>query len=130
VNALKKWLLEKAAVETLERQGRLPEGTGKLLMGYTLYSFTPSIVKTALPRLGYSIAGRLLPSSARIQAPGTELPHAPKSIQGPRIRSPPRVGGGRALAIPALNLGLGIMVAGAFNEWYESTEHYQLTNEM
>ncbi|AXH76324.1 MAG: hypothetical protein [Circoviridae sp.] len=74
-----------------------------------------------MPRLGYSIAGRMLPSSARIQAPGTELPHAPKSIQGPRIGSPPRIrpGGGRALAIPALNLGLGIMVAGAFMDWYD-----------
>jgi len=121
MNALKKWLLEKVAVESLERQGRLPEGTGKLLMGYTIYSITPSMVKTAIPRLGYSIAGKFLPSSARIQAPGTELPHAPKSIQGPRIRSPPRIrpGGGRALAIPALNLGLGIMVAGPVLEWME-----------
>lgn len=125
MSKLKHWLIEKIAVESLERQGKLPEGTGKLLLGYTVYQITPNVVKTAIPRLGYSIAGKLLPSSARIQAPGTELPHAPKSIQGPRIRSPPRIrpGGGRALAIPALNLGLGIMVAGSMMEFIERDSH-------
>jgi len=136
VNALKKWLLEKIAVETLERTDLIPEGTSKAMLGYTLYMITPDPVKTFVWQTAQRGVGRgiALVDSPRGFKPGTHQPsgrslHA--DISTGRYRGPlpgsrpatvnyrvPRIGGG-IMALPALNLGLGIMVAGPVLEWME-----------
>ena len=140
MNALKKWLLEKVAIESLERTGNLPKGTSKAVMAYTAYMLTPGPVKSALWTGSQRIVGRgiALVDSPRGFKPGTHQPsgrslHADTSTG--RYRGPlpgsrpstvsyrvPRIGGG-ILALPALNLGLGIMVAGSMMEFIERDSH-------
>jgi len=136
LNALKKWLLEKAAVESLERSDLIPEGTSKAMLGYTLYMVTPDPIKSALFTTSQRVVGRgiALVDSPRGFKPGTHQPSG-RSLYADtstgRYRGPlpgsrpatvrygvPRIGGGM-LSLPALNLGMGIMVAGPVLEWME-----------
>ena len=150
MNVIKKWLLEKVVIESLERTGNLPQGTSRAVMAYTAYMLTPEPIKSRVWSGSQRVVGRgvMFVDSPRGFQPGTHQPFrvfrpgtlpASRSLHADtstgRYRGPlpgsrpatvsygvPRIGGG-ILALPALNLGLGIMVAGSMMEFIERDSH-------
>ena len=140
MNRLKHWLIEKIAIESLERTGNLPKGTSKAALAYALFMVTPDPVKSVLWSGSQRVVGRTLVviDSPRGFKSGTHQPSSRNlyaDTSTGRYRGPlpgsrpatvsygvPRIGGG-ILALPALNLGLGIMVAGSMMEFIERDSH-------
>jgi hypothetical protein len=48
--SVRSWLYEKILIESLERSGRLPQGTSSVLMGYTAYTLVPNIAIRSVAR--------------------------------------------------------------------------------
>jgi len=137
MNKLKHWILEKIALESLERTGNIPKGTSKAALAYTLFMVTPDPIKHALWTGSQRVVGRTLAviDSPRGFKPGTHQPsgrnlyadtstgrYRPPTMPGSRPATVnyrvPRIGGG-IMALPALNIGLGVMIAGQFMDWYD-----------
>ena len=139
-NRLLVWLGEKIAVEALERAGRLPEGTGKAIAAYTVWSFTPRMVQSRLIfatqyGIGRFMVAAGIPGSSSYK-PGTFQPSSRNlraDTSGGRVRGPlpgarpavvnyrvPRIGGGPPMGVSIFAPALGLMLLDPYLTWTQS----------
>jgi hypothetical protein len=133
------WLLEKITVETLEREGKLPEGSVQALMAYSIWQFTPTAVTSRLVAstqfgIGRIVAMAGIPGESSFK-PGTyqKTPRTGLSKGTPVKPGAPtygyrvgRIGGGPPMGVSIFAPGLALAVLGPVLQWQQQRIHDQM----